>query len=175
MERLKLVELSPERAEQIREYIASFPEQRERVTYEADRIPGLDRYEEFGDVDAFLAFCESMRGNVAWYMTVRESDSEMIGAAVLRSSLEYDDDDEEFASHIGYSVRPDERGKGYATEQLRLVLGKARELGLEKVRLVCLDTNTGSNKVILNNGGVFIDVIHGEDSGMDINRYDIIL
>ena len=46
-------------------------------------------------------------------------------------------------------------------------------MGLDKVRIVCRDINIGSNKTILANSGVYVDMIHGEVSGMNINRYDI--
>ncbi|WP_408582003.1 GNAT family N-acetyltransferase [Enterococcus avium] len=38
----------------------------------------------------------------------------------------------EFGGHIGFGVRPTERGKGYATEILRLGLKYCEILGLEK-------------------------------------------
>ncbi|MBD5394032.1 MAG: GNAT family N-acetyltransferase [Lachnospiraceae bacterium] len=106
-------------------------------------------------------------------MSIRENDSKIIGFIVFRHKLEYDDDDEEFASNFGYSVRPSERGKGYAKEQLRLGLQKAKAFGLNQVRIVCRDINIGSNKTILANGGIYVDTIHGEESGLNINRYDI--
>ena len=110
---------------------------------------------------------------ITWYMAIRENDGKIVGFIVFRHKLEYDDDDIEFASNFGYSVRPSERGKGYAKEQLRLGLQKAKEMGLDKVRIVCRDINIGSNKTILANSGVYVDMIHGEVSGMNINRYDI--
>lgn len=57
--------------------------------------------------------------------------------------------------HIGYGIRPSERGKWYATEMLRLALLEANKIGLEKVLITCLDDNIASAKVIENNGGVF--------------------
>ena len=57
--------------------------------------------------------------------------------------------------HIGYWVRPSERGKGYATEMLKLSLEKAKELWLEKILLTCDDDNIGSWTVIEANGGIF--------------------
>ena len=157
----------------IRAYIAEFPADRMRVTFNPQRIPGLDGCEEYPDVAQWLAYCRSMRGKISWYMTVRKNDGKLIGFICLRHSMEYDDDEGEFASHIGYSVRPGERNKGYATEQLRLTLMKARQLGLPSVRLICRVENEASNRVILRCGGKFIDTIHGEESGLNVNRYDI--
>lgn len=162
-------------AEKIADYRAEFPVERMQATYVPERIPGMDCLEDCHSVEDWLRFCESMAGKISWYMAVRESDGRIVGFLCFRHRLEYDDDDPEFCSHIGYSIRPSERGKGYAKEQLRLGLEKARELGLEKVRLICRDINTASNKTILANGGVYVDTLHGEESGLTVNRYDILL
>lgn len=173
MSQIKLVEISDEYAEKIREYRAEFPSDRMRVTYDPARIPGMDYLERYENVSDWIRFCEDMSDKITWYMAIRESDGKIVGFIVFRHKLEYDDDDIEFASNFGYSVRPGERGKGYAKEQLRLALQKAKALGLDEVRIVCRDSNIGSNKTILANGGVYVDTIHGEESGMNINRYDI--
>jgi len=173
MNKIKLLEASAEYAEKILEYRAEFPAERMRVTYDPSRIPGMDYLENYENVFEWLQFCEDMSDKITWYMAIRESDGRIVGFIVFRHKLEYDDDDIEFASNFGYSVRPSERGKGYAKEQLRIGLQKAKELGLAKVRIVCRDINIGSNKTILANGGVYVDMIHGEESGMNINRYDI--
>ncbi|MHB1955950.1 MAG: GNAT family N-acetyltransferase [Sulfobacillus sp.] len=55
--------------------------------------------------------------------------------------------------HIGYGIRPSQRRKGYVTELLRLSLEKAKEFGITRALVVCNQTNTGSEKVIRNNGG----------------------
>ena len=173
MSDIKLIKPSAAYAEKIAGYRADFPADRERVTYDPNRIPGMDYLEKFDNILDWLQFCESMSGKLTWYMAFRESDSKIVGFIVFRHKLEYDDDDIEFASNFGYSVRPSERGKGYAKAQLRLGLQKALAFGLDKVRIICCDTNIGSNKTILSNGGVYIDTIHGEESGLNVNRYDI--
>lgn len=172
---IRLVEVSAEYAQKIAEYRAEFPKNAMRVTYTPDRIPGLDYLEEYDNVYDWLSFCSEMSGKITWFLSIREDDGKVVGCLVLRHRLEYDDDDIEFASHIGYAVCPSERGRGYAKQQLALGLEKARQLGLDRVRIVCRDINIGSNKVIAANGGVYADTIHGEESGMNINRYDICL
>lgn len=173
MSELELVKLSVAYAEKIAEYRAEFPSERMRVTYDPERIPGMDYLEKYENVLDWLQFCEDMSDKVTWYMTIRKSDGKIVGFIVFRHKLEYDDDDMEFASNFGYSIRPSERGKGYAKEQLKIGLQKAKAIGLDKVRIVCRDINIGSNKTILANGGVYVDTIHGEESGMNINRYNI--
>lgn len=162
-------------AQKIEEYRAEFSSGWTRVTADPDRIPGLDGLESYASAAEWLRYCDAMRGKISWFMTVRESDGKPVGFLCLRHQLEYDDDDPDFRSHIGYSIRPSERGKGYAKEQLRLGLEKAREAGLTQVRLICLDTNTGSQKTILANSGIYLDTLHGEESGLNVNRYDILL
>lgn len=55
--------------------------------------------------------------------------------------------------HIGYDTVPSLRGRGIATEMLRLALPWARTLGLKEVLLTCDDTNAASIRVIENNAG----------------------
>lgn len=57
--------------------------------------------------------------------------------------------------HIGYWIRPSERGKGYGSLILELGLQKAEELGLTEVVVTCDEDNERSRNVIESNGGVF--------------------
>ena len=59
-----------------------------------------------------------------------------------------------FAGHIGDSVRPTERNKGYATEQIRLALLECKKIGLKKVLITCNKNNVASARTIIKNGGV---------------------
>lgn len=56
--------------------------------------------------------------------------------------------------HIGYSIRPSERGNGYGTVILSELLKKAREMGISEVLVTCREDNVLSRKVIERNGGV---------------------
>ena len=57
------------------------------------------------------------------------------------------------AGHIGYSIRRDERGKGYGTEGLRLTLQIAKKIvPAEEIHLRVNKDNLASQKVMLNNG-----------------------
>lgn len=57
--------------------------------------------------------------------------------------------------HIGDGIRPSERRKGYATAMIGLALKECEKLGINKVLMTCDADNYGSEKSIINNGGVF--------------------
>lgn len=56
--------------------------------------------------------------------------------------------------HIGYSIRPSERKKGYGTRQLGLILNICGQFDLTKVMITCDFDNIGSQKIIEKNGGI---------------------
>jgi predicted acetyltransferase len=59
--------------------------------------------------------------------------------------------------HIGYTVVPWKRGRGYATRALREMLPEAWAEGLRFVEITTDPDNVPSQRVIEHNGGVFID------------------
>ena len=67
------------------------------------------------------------------------------------------------AGHIGYSIRPSERGKGYAKEALRQGLQVAKEKNIKRALVTCSTENPASRAVILANGGQFEDVRNGTE------------
>ena len=66
-----------------------------------------------------------------------------------------------YAGHIGYSIRPSERGKGYAKETLRQGLHVAKEKNIKKALVTCSVNNPASRAVILANGGICDDARNG--------------
>ena len=66
-----------------------------------------------------------------------------------------------YAGHIGYSIRPSERGKGYAKETLRQGLQVAKGKNIKRTLVTCSVNNPASRAVILANGGLLEDVRNG--------------
>ena len=68
-----------------------------------------------------------------------------------------------YAGHIGYSIRPSERGKGYAKESLRQGLQIAKGKNIKRALVTCSTENPASRAVILANGGELEDVRNGTE------------
>lgn len=86
------------------------------------------------------------------YFAVRAGDGRIVGIIDLR--LELNDFLRDFG-HCGFSVRPTERGKGYAGRMLRLICSRAQEHGLPHLQLAAEATNTPSLRTIEHAGAVF--------------------
>lgn len=87
------------------------------------------------------------------------SDGEFCGVIGLRYQDGTDDLPPYVPGHIGYSVVPWKQGRGYATAALRALLPVAREAGLRVVTISCDSDNAASQKVVLSNGGVLVQVL----------------
>lgn len=75
------------------------------------------------------------------------------------------------SGHIGYSVHPNKRRQGYATKQLKLALGEAQKLGLQRVLITCDKVNIASAKTIQKVGGVLEDEVFSSHTGEIVQRY----
>ncbi|MFS9044747.1 GNAT family N-acetyltransferase [Streptococcus rubneri] len=88
-------------------------------------------------------------------------DGQALGFLNLR--LRLSDYLRETGGHIGYSIRPSERGKGYAKESLRQGLKVAKGKNIKQALVTCSTENPTSRAVILANGGVYEDVRNGTE------------
>ena len=103
------------------------------------------------------------------FLFIRAADDRLVGMIQVRHC--FNDYLEKYGGHIGYSVRPCERRKGYAKKMLRMALPFCKEIGLEKVLITCIDDNIGSEKTILANGGVYESTVHEPNAGIDLKRF----
>lgn len=119
-----------------------------------ENTPNYDEWLDFSGRFARLGWTPSTT-----YLGIRASDGLLIGMIDLRHQLsgfllKYN-------GQIGYSVRPSERKKGYASQMLSLVLKEAENFGYERVLVCCNKTNVQSARVIQKCGGVLEnEVIH---------------
>ena len=100
-------------------------------------------------------------------------DGKIVGMIQVRHAL--NDYLVKYGGHIGYSVHPDERRKGYASRMLRDALAYCREIGLKKVLITCNADNAGSRTTILKNGGVYENAVREPGEDTDTERYWITL
>lgn len=96
------------------------------------------------------------------YLAIREEDNKLLGMINIRHALnEYLFN---YGGHIGYSIRQDERRKGYAKEMLSMALEIAKQLAIHKVLVTCDATNPASAKTILYCGGVLEnEILEGDE------------
>lgn len=107
------------------------------------------------------------------FFCIRKSDNRLVGMIQVRHY--FNDYLSKYGGHIGYSVKPDERQKGYATSMLKAVLPYCKELGLDKILITCIDGNIGSEKTILNNGGVYESTVCEPYRNLNLKRFWITL
>lgn len=73
--------------------------------------------------------------------------------------------------HIGFYVRHDQRGKGFAKEALRFALAELRKLGEERALVTVFPDNIPSIKVIEANGGRLENTVTDPETGKQFRRY----
>lgn len=87
-------------------------------------------------------------------------DDKPVGISKLRHSLT--EKLIEKGGHIGYSIRPSQRNKGYGKIILRETLKKAAQKGIKQALITCHSDNIRSKKVIESAGGELQDIYQNE-------------
>lgn len=118
---------------------------------------GLHHFEDYDEWIGSVRACENPENDIlgvqaTLYMAMRKIDENIIGCVELRHDL--NDELKVLGGHVGYSVAPEERRKGYATEILRQVILKAKEFGIASLMLTCDAENIASERTIQKCGGV---------------------
>ena len=130
------------------------PDMQEYVDSVIDRANPIHETPEQNDLVTLL-FC------------VRKSDSKILGSIQIRHEM--DESKRLYSGHIGYSVRPSERRKGYATRILKFAVDYCRTLGINDINISCMTDNEASRRTILANGGQYRDTVHFHSDQLDID------
>ncbi len=144
-----------------------------------DKFAGCSGLDESKSAEEWIEICKKRKSEETCkcvganvpsntYLAIRTEDNKVIGIIDLRHHINHPILGT-WGGHCGYSVRPSERRKGYATEMLRLNLQNAKTLGISKLLVTCQKTNTASEKTILSNGGIYENTI--EVDGTKIKRF----
>ncbi|NUP26494.1 MAG: GNAT family N-acetyltransferase [Nocardia sp.] len=117
---------------------------------------GLTPADDVGSPTGFAAWVgrladESARTTYRWIV----DDGQVLGGIALRHHF---DDYVRWAGHIGFGIRPAARRRGLAGWALARMLDRARELGIDRLLLVCAVGNVASARTIQSAGGVFEEV-----------------
>lgn len=134
----------------------------------------LDRTDDYDEwLRSVTANSDPETADPNWVVTdtffALDENGRIVGIIDLRHTL--NDFLKDFGN-CGYSVRPTERKKGYATEMLRQILVIAGENGLSELHLSVERTNTPSIKTIIKNGGVYERSFEFENEPADVYRFD---
>lgn len=173
MENLRFVTPDPSMREAIADY------RRECLAY-GSSMDGCGSLERMEDPDEWFRQVQDLtneqtvpEGWVRSTQFVLISENRVLGVLQVRHS--FNDFLRLYGGHIGYSVRPTERRKGYATLMLQKALPFCRGIGLHKVLVTCLKDNEGSRRTILHNGGVYESTVTIPEENLLLERYWITL
>jgi len=159
MPKFKLQKLSPSDGKEIYDMLQKIPREENSfqngyhgMSFEEFKAELKDRYDESLGVNIKP---DRVPQTTYWFFV----DDKPVGFIKVRHYL--NDRLKEIGGHIGYTIAPEFRGKGYATKMLELALIEAKKLGIDKVRLTCYSSNVVSRRVIEKNGGI----LEGEKEG----------
>lgn len=139
-------------------------------------VSGLERmdYDEWFQYLSIVSKKETCPdGIVPAYEKIYVDDDETKVYGMINMRFELNDMLLKFGGHIGYSVSPDERRKGYAKAMLSGALEFYRDGGYEKVLITCNKNNIASQKTIESAGGILENIV--EDGDIFMKRYWIYL
>lgn len=172
MNRITLVRPTIEMKEKALDYRQEHFDNGERIINGSELLDKTESYEEWLESVTNNMSVDTV--NPAWVVTdtffaVDENDR-IVGIIDLRHTI--NDFLKDFGNS-GYSVRPSERRKGYATEMLKQLLDVARSAGLKEIHLSVERSNAPSVRTIVKNGGVYERSFEFEGEEADIYKISL--
>ena len=160
------------------EYVEEIRAYRQEFLDAGDSMDGCGPLRRFADPAEWLREIETYtdpetvppgKVQATQFICLRKSDDKIVGMLQARHS--FNDYLEKYAGHIGYSVRPSERRKGYAKWMLRQGLDFCGSIGLKRVLISCKANNEASRRTILSNGGVYERTVYEPTQKINLQRY----
>lgn len=136
------------------------------------RVNGVGRLQDYinKDIQNFELWFEKIKKEETnpftqiCYLFIRQNDNKLIGMVNIRMVKDLKDYP---YGHIGYSIRPTERNKGYGKIQLYEALKELEKNNIKQCQMNCENSNIESKKIIKSLGGIF-------EKNIDMEEYYLI-
>lgn len=173
MEKFKHVKPQIEHERQAIEYINEFYKYNSKI----NGVGGLDKY-----LDNYSTWLQKLDEDIKrkpteekvpseTFFLIRKNDNKIVGMINIR--LELNENLKKIGGHIGYSIRPEERKKGYNKINLYLGLKECQKHGIKDVLMDCDKDNIGSSKTMQALNGVLIKEWYDKQKDRTIQYYII--
>lgn len=173
MEKFKHVKPQIEHERQAIEYINEFYKYNSKI----NGVGGLDNY-----LDNYNKWLQKLDEDIKrkpteekvpseTFFLIRKNDNKIVGMINIRLML--NENLKKIGGHIGYSIRPEERKKGYNKINLYLGLKECQKHGIKEVLMDCDKDNVGSAKTMQALNGVLIKEWYDKQKDRTIQYYII--